>query len=230
MTDTVQARTEQPVIRALTTQDEAELRRLFRETMVMGSPLPFLLADDGRYESLCLDWYLGSGRDNAAVVDAGGRIVGFTLVCTDQAAYRRWVRLRAARYALYSVTTLLRTNPRSPLSRFHRCRLRDGWVMMRSPAPPYAAHAHVNVLSEQVPSWVGGSLLERVDEMCREAGLTGWYGEINAVVGKRARALERVVGPIVHRAPNHTLTWLMAQPVERLTVTRPLSSPGAAAA
>lgn len=210
-------------MRALTERDDTELRRLFRETMVMGSPLPFSLADDGRYESLCLDWYLGCGRSDAAVVDVGGRIVGFSLVCTDQAAYRRWVRVRAARYAFYSVATLLRTNPRSPLARFHRCRLRDGWVMMRSPSPPYPAHAHVNVLPDRCPSWAGLSLLEFVDERCRQAGLTGWYGEINAPVGKRARALERTVGPIVHRAPNHTLTWLMARPVERLTVTRPLS-------
>ncbi len=35
-------------------------------------------------------------------------------------------------------------------------------------------------------------------------------------------ALERFVGSIVHRAPNHTLSWLMGRPVERLTVARTL--------
>jgi hypothetical protein len=210
------------VLRPLTERDDAELRRLFRETLVMGHSLPFSLADGGRYESLCLDWYLGSGRQDAAVVDAGGQIVGFALVCVDQAAYRRWVRARAARYALYSVVTLIRTNPRSSLSRFHRCRLRDGWVMMRSPAPPFPAHAHTNVLAHELARWAGKTLLTFVDQRCRLAGLPGWYGEINAPVGRRASALERVVGPVVHRAPNHTLSWLMDRPVERLTVARPL--------
>jgi len=189
----------------------------------MGRPLPFSLADGGRYESLCLDWYLGSGRSNAAVVDVDGEIVGFALVCTDQADYRRWIRSRAAGYARYSVVTLLRTNPRSPIARFHRCRLWDGWVMMRSPTP-YPAHAHVNVLPHRLASWAGLSLVKCVDDHCRRAGLPGWYGEINAPVGKRASALERVVGPIVYRAPNHTLTWLKGRPVERLTVARTVSS------
>ena len=58
MTDAVRVQKAQPVVRPLTEGDEAELRRLFRETMVMGRSLPFFLADGGRYESLCLDWYL----------------------------------------------------------------------------------------------------------------------------------------------------------------------------
>lgn len=219
-----------PAVRPLNDGDEATLRRLFHETMVMGRPLPFSLKDGGRYESLCLDWYLGPGRGNAVVVDAGGEIVGFALACTDQAGYQRWVRGRAARYALYSVWTLLRSNPWSPLARFHRCRLRDGWVMWRSAPPPFAAHAHVNVLPHRLARWAGLSLVHRVDQACREAGIPGWYGEINALVGKRAGALERVVGPIAHRSPNHTLTWLMGRPVERLTVTRSVPLLGEAAA
>jgi hypothetical protein len=229
MTNSARQLTAEPVLRPLTDQDETELRRLFRDTLVMGRPLPFPLDDRGRYESLCLDWYLGAGRNDAAVIDAGGEVVGFALVCTDQVAYRRWVRLRAARYGLYSVLTILRTKPRSSLSRFHRCRLRDGWVMMRS-APPQPAHAHINVLPNRIASWVGLALVQCVDERCRRAGLPGWYGEINALVGKRASALERIVGPIVHRAPNHTLTWLRGRPVERLTVVRTLASAGGEAA
>lgn len=224
--DDVRLRSAVPVVRPLTEADEVELRRLFRDTLVMGHPLPFFLADGGRYESLCLDWYLGRGRRDAAVVDADGQIVGFSLVCVDQAAYRRWVRARAARYALYSVLILMRTNPRSPVARFHRCRLRDGWVMMRGPAPPFAAHAHVNVLPHQLARWAGKTMVNFVDERCRRAGLSGWYGEINAPVGRRASALERVVGPVAHRAPNHTLSWLMGRPVERLTVARTLPPAG----
>jgi hypothetical protein len=228
--ESVRERTALPVVRRMTGEDEATLRWLFHQTMVMGRPLPFSLADGGRYESLCLDWYLRSGRDGAVVVDAGGELVGFALVCTDQAGYRRWVRGRAARYAVYSVLTLCRTDPRSPLARFHRCRLRDGWVMWRSAPPPYPAHAHVNVLPHRLARWAGKSLLDSVDECCRAAGVPGWYGEINALVGTRAGALERIVGPIEHRAPNHTLTWLMGRPVERLTVTRPVAAVSEAAA
>jgi hypothetical protein len=213
-----------PVIRPVTERDEVEVRRLFHETLVMGRPLPFPLADGGRYEALCLDWYLGRGRRDAAVVDAGGEIVGFALVCTDQTAFRRWVRARAARYALYSVLTLVRTDPRSPVARFHRCRLRDGWVMMRGPAPPFPAHAHINVRPHRLAGWAGLLLLRCVDERCSRAGLPGWYGEINAPVGRRASALNRVVGSVVHRAPNHTLSWLMGLQVERLTVARALPS------
>ncbi|HUC04219.1 MAG TPA: hypothetical protein VL961_02400 [Acidimicrobiales bacterium] len=210
------------VVRPLADRDEGELRRLFHSTLVMGRPLPFSLDDGGRYESMCLDWYLGSGRPQAAVVDAGGEVVGFALVCTDQAAYMRWARARAARYLTYSLRTLVHTRPRSPVAKFHRTRLRDGWVMLRSPAPPYRAHAHVNVLSHRLTRWAGSALVHHVDAECRQAGLPGWYGEINAPVGKRANALERVLGPVVHRAPNHTLSWLMGRPVERLTVARPL--------
>jgi hypothetical protein len=230
MTDLIRQHTQKPFVRPLNENDEAALRRLFRETLVMGRPLPFPLADGGRYESLCLDWYLGNGRRDAAVVDAGGEITGFALVCADQAAYRRWVRARAARYALYSVLTIMRSHPRSPVSRFHRCRLRDGWVMMRGPAPPFPAHAHINVLPHKVARWAGLCLLNYVDERCLGAGLPGWFGEINAPVGRRASALERIVGPIVHRAPNYTLSWLVGGPVERLTVARALTVAGERAA
>jgi hypothetical protein len=222
VTETLSDRREGAVVRPLTESDEVELRRLFRETMVMGVPLPFSLEDGGRYESLCLDWYLGPGHGDAAVVDADGPIVGFALVCTDPAAYRRWVRTRAARYALYSLHTLLRTDPRAPISRFHRSRLRDGWVMLRNPTPQFAAHAHINVLPHELARWAGGSLLNFVDERCRISGWPGWSGEINAVAGRRAKALERIVGPVVHRSRNHTLSWLTGRPVERLTVTRTL--------
>ena len=229
MTDRVPQHTARPVVRPFTERDEIEVRRLFRETLVMGRALPFVLTDGGRYEALCLDWYLSSGRHDAAVVDAGGQIVGFALTCTDQAAFRRWVRTRAARYALYSLLTLVRTDPRSPVARFHRCRLRDGWVMMRGPAPPLRAHGHIN-LSPQRAGWAGLALVKHIDERCRRAGLSGWYGEINAPVGRRADALERFIGSIVHRAPNHTLSWLMGRPVERLTVAREVPSAGEVAA
>ena len=219
--DQVRPLTTHPLVRPLNEHDEIELRRLFRETMVMGRPLPFALADGDRYEALCLDWYLGPGRADAAVVEVGGQIGGFALVCTDEASFRRWVRTRAARYALYSVLALLRRNPRSPVARFYRCRLRDGWAMMRAPGRPFPAHAHVNLRPRQRSGWAGRALLKHVDDRCRLAGLAGWCGEVNAPVGRRANALE-LLGSIVDRTPNHTLSWLMGRRVERLTLVRPL--------
>lgn len=225
MTETMERSTADPVVRPLTEGDEGELRRLFTETVVMGRPLPFALDDDGRYQSLCLDWYVGPGRPHAAVVEADGQIVGFALVCVDQAAYERWVRIRALRYLGYALRVIAR-RPRSDVARFHRKRLRDGWVMFRSPDPPFPAHAHMNVLANRVARWAGLALLTFIDDQCRGAGLPGWYGEINAAVGKRAGALERAVGPVVHRAQNHTLSWLVGRPVERLTIARSLTRDG----
>lgn len=53
---------------------------------------------------------------------------------------------------------------------------------------------------------------------------------MNARVGHRSRALERLGAIVIHRAPNHTLSWLLGQPVERLTVARRLpEAPGSPA-
>lgn len=46
---------------------------------------------------------------------------------------------------------------------------------------------------------------------------------MNAPVGRRLQALERVVGPVTDRRLNHTLTWMTGEAVERLTVVRHLS-------
>jgi len=206
-------------VRPLVDGDDASVRALFRRTLVMGDPLPFDLPELGRYESLCLDWHLGPGRDDAAVAVSGGEVVGFALVCTDQAAYRRWVRRRAVVYGLRSALGLLRTAPRSPQARFHRSRLRDGLVISRTPAP-MPAHAHINLAATHRAGWTGRLLADHVDRRCRAAGLPGWFGEMNAVSGRRAAGLERLGGQVTHRAPNHTLSWLLGRPVDRLTVAR----------
>lgn len=208
-------------VRPLEGADEQAVRALFRATLVLGHPLPFEMADLERYEALCLDWYLGPGRDDAAVAEAGGETVGFVLVCVDQAAYQRWVRRRAARYAARTVLNLARMAPAKPVARFHRARLRDGLVMARAPAP-MPAHCHINLAPSHRTGWTGRLLAAHVDERCRAAGLPGWFGEMNARAGSRARALERLGGTVVHRAPNHTLSWLSGVPVERLTVVRML--------
>ena len=87
--------------RPLGSNDHGAVRAIFGSTLLLGRELPFSLPDLDRYESLCLDWYLGPGREDAAVVEAhNGRVVGYALVCTDEQAHTRWMRRRAARFAV----------------------------------------------------------------------------------------------------------------------------------
>ena len=47
---------------------------------------------------------------------------------------------------------------------------------------------------------------------------------MNAIAGTRASALARYGAEVVGREPNHTLTWLVGRPVERLVTLRRLDS------
>lgn len=214
-------------VRPATADDAEDIRRLFRSTVALGAPLPFQVPGFGRYESLCLDWYLGPGRADAAVAEQAGHAVGFALVCTDPRSYGRWSRRRAAAFGMRSVLDVARGRARGPAGRFLRLRVRDGLSLWRSPSPA-PAHAHINVATGHRAAWVGRALGAHVDDRCRAAGLGSWFGEINAPAGRRAAGLERLGGRIVHRGPNRTLTWLAGRPVERLTVLRVLPETPAA--
>lgn len=216
-----------PVVRRLRPGDDAVIRQLFRATVCMGQPLPFVVPGWDDYESLCLDWYLGPGRADGAVLMDNGNITGYVLVCTDSEGHHRWQRHQAAVFTARSVTRLLAGRLNSDASRFLRLRLRDGWEMWRHGiAPPWPAHAHINLAVPARGRGAARQVTEHVDQRCQRAGLPGWFGEINAIAGRRRRALERVGLPVVHRAPNHTLSWLLDQPVERLTVARRLAPVG----
>lgn len=212
--------------RPLGNDDDNAVRAIFRSTLLLGRELPFSLPDLDRYESLCLDWYLGPGREDAAIVEADdGSVVGYALVCTDGEAHARWMRRRAARFAFTLLGGFALGRYRGEAARFYRCRLRDGMAMWRSgPAAPMPAHAHVNLDHAWRDGGARRLLTNHIDDLVRRAGLPGWYGEINAMAGHRSRALERLGGRIAHRAPNHTLTAFLGQPVERLTLTRSLTS------
>lgn len=214
------------VVRSLRAGDDDAVRALFRDTICLGRPLPFEVPEWDAYESLCLDWYLGAGRDDAGVLVDGGAITGYTLVCTDAASYRRWQRERAANFSGRVARRMVAGRLDSDASRFLRLRLKDGWDMWRNAiVAPLPAHAHINVACTSRATVNGRLLADHVDQRCRLAGLPGWFGEMNSVAGRRIRALERLGGTIVHRAPNHTLTWLLGQPVERLTVARWVPAP-----
>lgn len=213
-------------VRPITAEDHDAIRRIFRSTLLLGQELPFSLPDLARYESLCLDWYLGPGEHDAAVVESDeGRVVGYALVCTDNTAHARWARRRAMRFALSVTSGFARGRYRGEAARFYRCRLRDGIAMWRSGrAEPMPAHVHLNLEHGWRDGGARRLLTNHVDDKVRRAGLDGWYGEINALGGHRVRALERLGGRIVHRAPNHTLSAFLGQPVERLTLARSLTA------
>lgn len=211
--------------------DDAGVRRIFRSTVALGRPVGFAVAGWARYESLCLDWYLGAGRADAAVLVAGDQVRGYVLTCTDEGAFERWQRRSAARFATWATGAALSPRLDPDARRFLQLRLRDGFTTWRSGgAHPMPAHVHVNVEPGFAPR-VALDLLAHADARVRAAGLPGWYGEVNAPTGRRARALERMVGEVVRRQPNHTLTWLAGRPVERLTVVRtvaPVAPPSSA--
>jgi hypothetical protein len=215
-------------VRPLGAGDDEAIRRIFRSTVLLGRQLPFGGRIVDRYEALCLDWYLTSGRRDAAVVESDdGAIAGYALVCTDEDSFRSWNHRHAASYAVRSVPRALR---RGDAASFVRLRLRDGWMLWRhGGTSPMPAHAHLNLTPAVRAGRAGRLLGDHIDACVRAAGLPGWYGEINAVVGRRALALERLGGEIVHRTPNHTLSAFAHQPIERLTVVRHLGSHDAAA-
>ena len=182
--------------------------------------MPFPVAHFERYERLCLDWYLTEGRDDSAVAVCDGQVCGYALVCTKPKSHRRWVRRRAA---LFPFRVLIPALRRSSSGRFYRMRLRDGWRMWRHSVPdPMPAHVHLNLVASERARQTGRLLVHHIDRRCDEARLPGWFGEMNAPQGHRARALERLGAVIVHRSPNLTLSWLAGRPVERLTVVRRL--------
>jgi hypothetical protein len=216
-------------------EDLPAIRALFRATVALGRPLPFEadaphLVD--AYEQLCLDWYLEPA--NAAVAgvlrDAGGGPVrGYALVCLADADFARWQRRAAARFLVAAASTLC-SRRRRPAARFVRTRVADGWANRRPPADVHGLpHAHLNAAPDR-RGLPGRPLADFVDAVCAAAGHDAWYGEINARAGRREAAItRRWGGEVVHREPNRTLSWLVGEPVERLTVRRPVPVPASRA-
>jgi hypothetical protein len=200
--------------------DDTIIRTLFLETFCMGRPAPFELPPT--YVQLCLGWYLGPGSHEAAVVEHHGEVVGYALVCSDPAAHHRWVQRATATFVTRAAPRCLRREATS-LRGFARARLRDLRAVRASTVqPPMPVHAHLNIVSSQRSGSAAVLLRQHIDHRARLAGAQGWFAEVNAPVGRRLQALERVVGPVTDRRPNHTLTWMTGEAVERLTVVRHL--------
>lgn len=215
------------ILRPLTgVRDDAAIRRLFRDTLALGRPLPFPLPGVHRYEALCLDWYLGPGRDDAAVLERDGEVVGYVLVCRDAGSHGRAQRRAATRFSAWAAPRVAARRLPEPARTFWRLRLLDGAGAWRA-AIAAPAHAHLNLAPSARGTRRTLDLLAHIDERVALAGHDHWIGEVNAARGRRAAALQRLVGDIVATVPNRTYSWLAGGPVDRLTVRRDLdSSPG----
>jgi hypothetical protein len=200
--------------------DDEAIAMLFDATMVLGTPLGRPLDGAAGYRHVCLGWYLGPGRADAAVaVDADGAIVGYALVCTDEPAQSRWVRTELRRFTTRMLGRLVTFRIDRPSLRFWWSRARDVRLLrsarQRAPMP---AHAHLNVDSRSRSGSAALALRDHISARCAAAGKPGWYGEMNAVTGSRSRALERIGIETVGRVRNHTLSAALGVPVDRLTV------------
>lgn len=208
--------------------DDEVVRDIFWSTIRLGGRLDAVVRLR-RYEELCLGWYLGPERALVRLLCEGGRPVGYVLLGTRRQAHRRWQRRRAVMFALTGAAALAAQRHDPSTARFVRLRLIDGWTLRSSPVP-MAVHVHLNLLPSARAGRGARLLVDHVDAVCRRLGEPGWFGEVNAPVGRRAAALGRVGLEVVHRAPNRTLSSVLQQPVERLTVVRSLPMPRGAAA
>ena len=206
------------------TRDDAAIGALFDETMLLGEPLGFPLSRASAYRQICLGWYLGPGRADAAVaLDETGDVVGYALVCTDEAGYERWMKPRGYRFIAATFGALLTFRLNRPSRQFYTDRARDAAALRDNQRTrPMPAHAHLNIRQSKRSGAVALALREHIDTRCRLAGLPGWSGEINARVGTRRKALERIGIEVVSSEQNHTLSRSLGREVERLTVLRRL--------
>ena len=209
-------------IRPLRSGEQDEVRRIFRATLLLGKPLPFDDRTLASYERLCLDWYLKRGT--VLVADVNGDVRGYLLACLDQPGYERWSRRRAASWGLRAGVRIAVGACRGPARRFAWLRIRDGLATVRgAPAAPLPAHAHLNLEPEIRAGTTGHRLAVAMDELVAAAGLPGWFGEMNVPPGRSLAAIERAGARATHRQPNLTFSWLLAEPVDRVTIVRALA-------
>jgi len=213
-------------VRPLAPEDDSKIFDIFAATLLLGKRPERPLAQFDRYARLCLGWYLGPGRDDAAVATINREVVGYALVCTDSAAQARWVGLRTPAL-MATVLGRLATATLDPVSRrFYSSRARDAGALWRAgSAPPFPVHAHLNVLAGSRSGTVALCLRDHIDRRTLEANSPGWWAEVNAIEGGRERALERLGMKVIDRHPNQTLTRLIGRDVVRLTVLRVLTAP-----
>jgi hypothetical protein len=215
-----------PVSRDRTRQgDDERIGRLFDDTVLLGSPIGYRLARLDEYRQLCLAWYLGPGRADAAVAETrDGELLGYALACADEAAYRRWATRRVACFSVGTIGSLVALRLDRPSREFWWTRARDAAALRRARSSvPMPMHVHLNVAQGARSGSTAAALRDHLDQRCAVHDLPGWCGEMNARRGARTRALQRLGIEVVDAVPNHTLTRALGEPVDRLTIVRRLA-------
>jgi GNAT superfamily N-acetyltransferase len=196
---------------------------VFRSTFALGSGINRLGIADA-YEAFALGWFL-EHLDDAVVAVRDGQVVGYALLCADPGSLRQWTN-RATRTLIRRALTLGvsgRLTRHDAVFLYLRCRDAVGLVRSRRRSHTNGAlhpEVHLNVVEGHRGGGAALALLGAVDQLARDRGIHLWSGEINAEVGRRSKALERVVGEVVVSLPNRTFSWMCGVPIERLTVHR----------
>jgi hypothetical protein len=212
-------------LRSATPDDQADIRRIFAATILLGAPLDMGEDAMARYQALCIDWYATAGGLGGGIVALEDGVVrGYLLACLDHATFARWQRRAALRWVAGELLAgSMGRRSRTEL-RFLRLRIVDGLHSWRSaPAPPLPAHAHFNLDPEVRGRSTGHRLAAAMDDLVAARGLAGWFGEMNLPEGFPTDALERAGATVGHRQRNATLSELTGMTVWRTTVTRRLT-------
>lgn len=204
-------------LRAFEPRDAPAVRAIQVQTMVLGDPLPFPVADLERLLDYYLDYYLTAEPRYATVgVDATDRLVGYFCGSVNPGAQARWQRRAALRLA---ARWAVRWRRHDAFTRwFYRLRLAEARAVLRQPAPPAPAHVHFNLLPEaRGPLWK--AFVRRFLEQAGEVGVGSFAGEISVRHDRRdGAAFLRAGFRLAGCMPNLTLTAIRGEPVWRLTV------------
>lgn len=207
---------------------EHAVRKMFWETITIGHPLKFDLNCARQYENLGLSWYLNAGSQDCAVALVDNEAVGYCLVCTDAESFERSQKKLLARLSICGLFVLLTGRINSESRRFYWYRLRDSVSIMRTrkhlPTDVHM-HAHLNIHYSRHDGSISRRLRDHADAVCKAHGASAYFGEMNAVGGKRIVSLRRVAGEVVSDSTNHTFSWLTGQDIHRLTLIRFLEEP-----
>lgn len=202
-----------------------EVRKIFRETFLLGQPLEKKIDNFDLYEAMSLDWYLSTGANECAVVvDTETReVLGYVLVCTKSEDYEHWLRAQVWRVLRTNLALALTARLSRVGWQFYSRRFLDAITVGKTRNDfemTKLAHVHLNLRSHARTGSIALALFAHADAVCRQQGITSWTGEINALAGTREKAIQRLVGEIIDIKVNRTASFFSQQVVNRITVRR----------
>ena len=209
-------------LRPLQPDDDADIKNIFMETIVLGKPLQFKICFQDDFAHVSLGWYLKNARDlGRCIVTDEGLVVGYVLICADEKKFNRWMCIQTIRLMAKSLIVAPFGLLRGGTWGLYWRRVIDGAKLSRQRLPEnFNMHAHVNMRSHARFGAGGLQSLRYVDEQATIRGFAGWYADINSRSGRRSASLERLGGQIIQRSQNRTLSWLAGESIERLRVVR----------